>query len=58
MVTLDYSPANFPQWSPQPLNKVVPLMDPLALDLLEVPRQSDRERKEASEERKSEEREE
>jgi len=31
----DYSPANFPQWSPQPLNKVVPLMDPLALDLLE-----------------------
>jgi serine/threonine protein kinase len=31
----DYSHANFPQWSPQPLNKVVPLMDPLALDLLE-----------------------
>lgn len=31
----DYIPANFPLWAPQPLSKVVPAMDPLALDLLE-----------------------
>jgi len=31
----DYKPANFPQWSPQPLHKVVPHMDPLAVDLLQ-----------------------
>jgi serine/threonine protein kinase len=29
----DYKP-NFPKWKPQPLDKIIPQADPLALDLL------------------------